>query len=37
VGPGVEVVPHSQKIIIFFQLKWRALVHPVKHFCSDIY
>jgi len=20
----------------FFQLKWRGLVHPVKHFCSDI-
>jgi len=29
-------VSGSQKSFDFFRLKWRAMVYPVRHFCSDI-
>jgi len=36
VWPAEGAVHLPRKFLIFFQLKWRAFVHPEKHFCSDI-
>ena len=33
---GCALRTFPRKCFIFFQLKWRALVHPVKQFCLDI-